>query len=175
MLKGSISMDIYVDYKLLSESLRIPYEPSLDDQYYEDDGLFDNYAPYGGGASGSKNGHYGCRHSQETKDLLRELRLGKTPPNKGVPNPEQSDRFKKNNPMFNPESREKMRQSKLGKVPHNKITTTVEYSCLHCGKKHTRLATKHSQKKFCDKSCAASYSNARRYISQPPAAEQASS
>lgn len=164
----------------LAESLGISFTeiPELSDQMidlHQPDDHFANYATRGGGAAGSKNGHYGCKHTEETKEHLRQIRLGKSPSNKGIPNPKQSERWKKNNPMFNMDARERMRQSKIGKEPSNKIKRTVEFACKWCGEKNTRPDTKKSQRSFCNKSCAASYSNTYRYISQPPAAEQASS
>lgn len=101
--------------------------------------------------------------SLEVREAISRSRMGQSPPNKGISNPKQSERFKLNNPMFNLESKEKMRQSKIGKVPHNKITKIVEYSCKWCGKIHTRLDNYKSKRSFCNKSCAASYSNTHRY------------
>ena len=172
-----MSIYTYQFSRSLAESLGISFTetPELSDQMLAGGELFDNYVPYGGGGVGSKNGHYGCKHTEETKQVLREKRLGKSPSNKGIPNPEQSERWKKNNPMFNMNARERMRQSKIGKEPSNKIKRTVEFACKWCGEKNTRPDTKKSQRSFCDKSCAASYSNTYRYISQPPAAEQANS
>jgi len=174
------AMTIYTYHisRSLSEFFNIDhYEvPELSDQMLSGGQLFDNYIPYGGGGAGQKNGHYGCKHSEETKQILRELRLGKSPSNKGIPNPEQSERWKQNNPMFNHETREKMRLSKIGKEPFNKIKHTTQFSCKWCGKSHTVIAKKKNIRSFCDKSCAASYSNTNRYIiSHPPAAEQANS
>lgn len=148
--------------------------PELSDQMidlHQPDDHFSNYATRGGGAAGSKNGHYGCKHSEETKQILREKRLGKVPSNKGIPNPKQSERWKENNPMSNPEARERMRQSKIGKESSLKITRMTEYSCRWCGKSHTVVAKKKNIRSFCDKSCAASYSNTNRYISHPPATQ----
>lgn len=172
-------MSIYTFHfsKSFSKTLGITFEekPEFSDQFLSDVNYLTTTTPYGGGASGSKNGHYGCRHSDETRQLLREKALGRPAPNKGVPNPAQSERFRCNNPMKNDLSREKMRQSKIGKEPSNKIRTTIDFSCKWCGKTHTRLAKKKAQRSFCGKSCAASYSNTYRYSSQPPAAEQANS
>ena len=172
-------MTIYTYHfsRSLAESLGIPFTETskLSDQTLSGGELFDNYVPYGGGGAGSKNGHYGCKHTEETKQVLREKRLGKPPSNKGIPNPEQSERWKKNNPMSNLDVRERMRQSKIGKEPSNKIIQTIDFSCKWCGKSHTVVAKKKNIKTFCGKSCAASYSNTNRYISHPPAAEQANS
>lgn len=164
----------------LAESLGISFTeiPELSDQMidlHQSDDHFTNYATRGGGAAGSKNGHYGCKHTEETKQVLREKRLGKPPSNKGIPNPGQSERFKKKNPMFNSKSREKMRQSKIGKESPHKIKHTIKFDCKWCGKSHTVIAKKKNVKSFCNKSCAASYSNTYRYISQPDALLQANS
>lgn len=167
----------YTYSSAISKALGIEHveHVELSDQYLDSIKRSDNYRTYGGGASGPKNGHYGCKHSEKTKKLLSELKKGKAPPNKGKPNPIQSERWKKDNPMYNLETREKMRQSKLGKESPHKIKETAEYTCKWCGKSHTVIAKKKNIKLFCSKSCAASYSNTYRYISHPPAAEQASS
>lgn len=46
--------------------------------------LFDNYATYGGGGAGTKNGHYGCKHTDETKRLMSIAKKGKMTWNKGI-------------------------------------------------------------------------------------------
>lgn len=143
----------------------------LSDQYLDSIKRTDDYRTYGGGASGSKNGHYGCKHTEKAKKLISESKLGKPAHNKGKSNPQQSERWKTKNPMFDLETREKMRQSKIGKKAHNKIEKTTEYNCKWCGKSHTVIAKKKNIKSFCDKSCAASYSNTYRYISQLPATQ----
>ena len=147
----------------------------LSDQYFDTFKLPENYKTYGGGASGPKNGHYGCKHTDEAKRLISESRLGKPAYNKNKPNPEQSVRMKQKNPMKDPEIAKKVGLSKRGKEASNKIKTTMKYHCKWCGKSHTVIAKKKNIKSFCGKSCAASYSNTYRYISHPPAAEQASS
>lgn len=71
-----------MNYKILSEALGVEW----DGTEYEDEGeeLFDNYVPYGGGGKGNKNGHFGCRHTDEAKKIMRYKKLGKTPWNKNV-------------------------------------------------------------------------------------------
>lgn len=66
----------------LSEALGIKYDgPNIEDS---DAYLFDNYIPYGGGGKGNKNGHYGCKHSEEAKKIMSEKKKGKPTWNKGV-------------------------------------------------------------------------------------------
>ncbi len=120
-------------------------------------------------------------HSEETRQAISQSRMGISPSNKGVPNPAQKERFLKNNPMKDPAVAAKVAASKKGKPSPFKITRTFCWSCAWCRKEHTALDNKSNKRKkrqkvFCDKSCAASFSNSNRYIiSQPPAAEQASS
>ena len=44
----------------------------------------DSYAPYGGCGSGNKNGHFGCKHTIETKKKMSELKKNKPTWNKGI-------------------------------------------------------------------------------------------
>jgi hypothetical protein len=46
--------------------------------------FFDNYVPWGGGGSGIKNGHYGCKHTEEAKRIMSEKKRGLIPWNKNV-------------------------------------------------------------------------------------------
>ena len=72
----------------------------------------------------------GWNHTEETKELLREMSLGNT--NGRISGYKLSDEFKEkrrqynliNNPMNNPESVEKVRKAALNKKP-----------CPHCGQK----------------------------------------
>jgi hypothetical protein len=121
------------------------------------------------------------RRDIETGILLNrtdggEGRSGSTPYNKGIPNPQQRERFLTNNPMKNPEIAKKVAEKNRGVEPSNKILTTFTWHCKQCGKEHIDRDTANNRKAahFCNKSCAASYSNSRRYISHPPAAEHAS-
>ena len=124
-----------------------------------------SYPTYGGGGAGIKNGHYGCTHTEETKRRLAELRRGKSPSNKGIPNPQASVRMKIRNPMHDPIIAKKVGNSKRGKIAHNRITETESWNCKWCGKTHTTIARKTKRKAlFCGKSCAASYSNTHRVL-----------
>lgn len=104
----------------LSESLGISFteNPEISDQLissYQSDDSFANYATRGGGGAGSKNGHYGCKHTEETKQVLREKRLGKSPSNKGISDPACAERMRKNNPMKNPEIAAKVAKKLKGR------------------------------------------------------------
>ena len=165
----------------LAESLGIPFTeiPELSDQMidlHQPDDYFANYATRGGGAAGSKNGHYGCKHTEETKQVLREKRLGKSPSNKGIPNPECSERMKKNNPMKNPEIAAKVietrrknnswykgNQFQLGHKPHNYIDEMRTFCCDACGKENTVRNVKGGKtRRFCNRSCQATFTNTNR-------------
>lgn len=112
---------------------------------------------------------------------ISEACKGRVANNKGKPNPKQRDRLLQNNPMKNPEIAAKVSRSKKGISSPFKITSTFEWTCSWCSKNHLSYdnydnKNKKRLKVFCDKSCAASYSNSNRYrISHPPAAEHASS
>lgn len=69
--------------KALCEALGIEWDGK---EYNDDDKstIHNNYATYGGGGAGVKNGHYGCKHSDEAKMLMRMAKIGKTPWNKNV-------------------------------------------------------------------------------------------
>ena len=75
----------------------------------------------------------------------------------------QSKNMIENNPMKNPEIASKVSTSNKGRVAHNKITKTYDWNCLSCNKLHTSLDTAHTRnKKFCDRSCQAKYTNKNR-------------
>jgi len=81
-----------------------------------------------------------------------------------------------NNPMKNDETKKKVsnilkQKYKNGQlVPKNKITEKFTFNCLYCKKENNlRNTAKNRKKKFCGKSCSASYSNKKRYISHTPA------
>lgn len=95
--------------------------PNLSDQLLDviPDG-FENYRTYGGGGSGHKNGHYGCKHSDEAKRLISQSKIGKPAHNKGKPNPVARERMLKNNPMKNPEVAKKASERMKGSTPWNK-------------------------------------------------------
>lgn len=175
-------MTIYTYYisKNLCDLFKIPFQenPNLSDQTLNEPPEFiGDYRPYGGGGSGIKNGHYGCKHSLETRKILSEKAKGRVAPNKGIPNPKQKEKMTFNNPMKNPEVAAKVSLSKTGKPSPNKINKTFTWYCKWCNKEHTDrdIVKKRKAANFCNKSCAASFSNTNRYSSQPPAAEQANS
>lgn len=69
--------------KSLSEALGIEWNGIE----YEDSNhveIFDNYVPWGGGGAGEKNGHYGCKHSEEAKKTMSEKKKGIIPWNKNI-------------------------------------------------------------------------------------------
>jgi hypothetical protein len=126
----------------------------------------------------------GWKHTEETKQILREQKLGKPAHNKGKPNPNQSEKMRNNNPMHNSESKQKKLQTTLlkygsefpvrnsflpGQIPDNKIKDTFEFQCEQCKSVETRRATAHNKTKFCSKSCAATHSNLKRHSSHAPA------
>jgi hypothetical protein len=119
--------------------------------------------------------------SEETRRAISQSRMGQPAPNKGIPNPKQSLRWKTNNPMFNDDARERMRQSKIGKRPSNYVDAYRTFSCDTCGKVNTVRNVKGGKtRRFCDRSCQATFTNTNRrgfksYSSQPPAAEHANS
>jgi hypothetical protein len=103
---------------------------------------------------------------------------GRPAHNKGKPNPQQKERWLTNNPMKNPSISKKVAEKNRGRKgigtpgiePYNKIHSTFTWYCKQCGKEHIDRDTVKKRKaaNFCNKSCAASYSNVRRYISQEP-------
>lgn len=58
---------------------------------------------------------YTKRLAEETREKIRQKAIGRPAPNKGIPNPQQSDRWKKNNPMKNPEIAAKVAAKNRGK------------------------------------------------------------
>lgn len=153
--------------RAISEALDIPFVEILscsDKKLSKHASLFDNYVPYGGGGKDQLNGHYGKKHSKESKELMRRKALGRIPYNKGVPNHKQRDRMFKNNPMKNPKISQKVAFKNKGRIPVNKIKETFDWNCKWCNKTHTNFNTYKNRKLiFCGKSCAASYSNTHRY------------
>ena len=104
----------------------------------------------------------GWKHTEETKQILREQKLGKPAHNKGKPNPKQSEKMRNNNPMHDPETRIRSGLSRKGIPAHNKIKLTFDFQCQHCGNIQVRRATAHNKTRFCSKSCAVTYSNLNR-------------
>jgi len=126
----------------------------------------------------------GWNHSEETKRILSEQKLGKPAHNKGKPNLEQSKRMLSKNPMHDPKIVQKRKRTVIekfgdqfpiknsflpGHIPHNKIDSTFEFKCQQCGKIETRRDTAHNKTRFCSKSCAATHSNLNRHSSHAPA------
>lgn len=85
--------------------------------------------------------------------------------NHGIPNPNMSKRMLANNPMKDPNVAKKSGESKRGKSAKNKITETFNWNCKWCDKLHTSTKTVKNiaSANFCNKSCAASFSNTYRY------------
>lgn len=80
------------------------------------------------------------------------------------PNPEQSIRFRTNNPMHNPISKAKRSMTIKGRPAHNKIKKTFIWSCEECGRSEERRDTVKLRKyRFCNKSCAGSHENRLRW------------
>jgi len=120
--------------------------------------------------------------SEETRKAISLSRMGQPAPNKGIANPAQSERWKQNNPMFNLDARERMRQSKIGKRSSNYVEEMRTFICDTCDKENIVRNVKGGKtRRFCNRSCQATFTNKNRrgfnlvYISQPPAAEHASS
>jgi len=102
-------------------------------------------------------------HTPETKAKISKSRMGMIPWNKGVPNPEASKRMTENNPMKNFEARERMRSSKIGKEPVNKLPF-IKKVCVMCGTIFEVSMNKKTLNKLtCSRSCAARFSNKKRY------------
>ena len=104
-------------------------------------------------------------HPPEIRKAISEACMGRIPSNKGISNPDARERMKKNNPMFDPLLVRKMSLSKTGKQAHNKILNTFEWNCKQCNKFHVDRDTMKKRKaaNFCNKSCAVSFSNTRRW------------
>lgn len=156
--------------------------PDLSDQYLDSLKRTDNYRTYGGGAAGPKNGHYGCKHSEEAKRLISESKRGKPAHNKGKANPVQSERWKTNNPMKDPSTAKKVVESrkknnswvahdgcfKQGHMPHNYVDVYRTFSCETCGKSNTvRNVKDNKTKRFCNRSCQATFTNRNRLLTKP--------
>lgn len=68
-------------YKL-AEALGIEHVEANEDAEIVE--IFDNYVPWGGGGSGIKNGHYGCKHTEEAKKIMSQKKQNYVPWNKNV-------------------------------------------------------------------------------------------
>ena len=96
-------------YCPISEALGIPYTPTEDSSYNPNEIAFD---PSWMGNKGPFNPMYGKKHTEETKELIRQTRLGKSSWNKGK--------------SFGPETRQKMSEKKQGYTPWNKGKKNVQ-------------------------------------------------
>lgn len=85
--------------------------------------LFENYRTYGGGGAGCLNAHYGKKHSEESKGLMRQKAIGRPAWNKGISNPEHSERMKANNPMKRSEISQKVAEKNRSKPRLQKTRT----------------------------------------------------
>ena len=109
-------------YDPLAEALGIECSHKIDysDCTTEYSSEYDKYATYGGGGAGELNGMWNKKHTEESKELIRQS---------------------------------------------NKIKDKTSWTCEECGSQKMVLNTIHNTKKrFCNKSCAASYSNKRRWL-----------
>lgn len=70
--------------KKLSEILEIEHILIDENNFQKNIIPFENYMTYGGGGSGSKNGHFGCKHSEKTKKRMSEMKKNKPTWNKGI-------------------------------------------------------------------------------------------
>lgn len=90
------------------------------------------------------------------------MRCGKPPHNKGKSNPIARERMLKNNPMKDPIIAAKAALSKTG-ISRPIITDFYKWICLTCGISHeTRNIVHNRGKKFCNRSCQATFTNKNR-------------
>ncbi len=121
---------------------------------------------------------WGSPHLIETRKKMSQKAMGRTANNKGIPNPKQREKMILNNPMKNPEiskrvSEKLKEQFRLnpktgikGRKAHNKIESTFSFQCEECNKVIEQRDTKKNRRdrsRFCNKSCAASFSNKQRH------------
>lgn len=145
-------MDTYKFSRSISETLNISFY-SISDQELKD------------AVETANHQNVPSPHSLEIRKAISEACMGRIPWNKGIPNPAACERMSKNNPMFNKDSVRKMSKLKIGKEPSNKVKTFFDWNCKWCNEIHTDFDTVKKRKaaNFCNKSCAASYSNTHRY------------
>jgi hypothetical protein len=107
---------------------------------------------------------WGSPKSSSTREKIRQKALGRPAPNKGIPNPKASEMMLKNNPMKKPEVAAKCSASLKGKPSPHKIIKKFTWNCKWCQKTHEDFDTikKRKAANFCNKSCAASFSNTKR-------------
>ena len=101
---------------------------------------------------------YNARQSKQFYNIGVGGRCGAAAWNKGIPNPKQSERMKLNNPnkdgLYGTNSK--------GKTAWNKgCTPDVDKICEQCSKEF-KVKYKYRSARFCNKACAASYSNVKR-------------
>jgi len=97
---------------------------------------------------------------------MSEMRKGKSSWIAGKENPTAKERMLKNNPMKKPEIAAKVAKKLTGRSPPNKITTQKVWFCEECEKQHICFDTVHNNKRFCNKSCAASWNNKHRILTK---------
>ena len=119
---------------------------------------------------------YTKRLTEETREKIKQKAIGRPAPNKGISNPQQSDRWKKNNPMHDPEiaarsiatrrknhSWNKGGVRKTGHKPHNYVDEMRTFCCDTCGKKNIVRNVKGGKtRRFCNRSCQATFTNRQR-------------
>ena len=92
-------------------------------------------------------------------DIPKEEQLKFVPP---VNAEDTRRRMIKNNPMKDPKVAAKCGRSKKG-ICVKRITDFYEWKCLTCGEKHrTRNIEHNRERKFCDRSCQAIFTNKNR-------------
>ena len=148
-------MNTYNFSRSISDTLNISFDIESDISDQEFQKIFET----------SDHQNISAPHSPETRKAISDACMGRIPWNKNRPDPATRERMIKNNPMFNVYSVHKMSQSKIGREPSNRIKTTFDWNCKLCKKTHTNYDTSNNKKaaNFCNKSCAASYSNTHRY------------
>ena len=126
--------------------------------------------------SNNNGNFYMSRMPEAGKEKLRQKALGRPAPNRGIPNPKNSERMKKNNPMHNPEiaakSIETRRKNhswfkagvrKTGHKPHNYVDEMRTFCCDTCDKENIVRNVKGGKtRRFCNRSCQATFTNTNR-------------
>ena len=107
----------------------------------------------------------GRKMKEETKEKISKRHKGRVAHNKGHSAPYARERMLKDNPMKNPEIAKKVSNKLKGREGHSLIKETFVWVCQECNETAERRATASNRnKRFCNKSCAASFSNKRRYL-----------
>lgn len=109
-------------YDPIAEALGIECSHKIDYSNLKDHSSseYSKYATYGGGGAGELNGMWNKKHTEETKELIRQKAIGRPSPTKGMKFPSISKRMRLNNPMKNPEIAAKVAAKLRGKIPWNK-------------------------------------------------------